>query len=246
MSSAANVFKSLSANNTSQQVKTEKLLIDVPQKCYAFITPETDKSIHGLFTSGLNTCSGIVLLAHDESKKYFFLCHADPHTDLSDQLHGLSGWLQKIPNTINKVEIQFDNVHDSYGNKIHEVINKINSEEKTHNLVVTPIENASTDIVIKRDGTVIREGGIHFELLDNGYESLESDISENIADLVEFSDIANSPICIFNGKKILHTEEIAKLQPWVNDVLATAKYTKDQINEFGNDNDQRNQLGLQR
>ena len=64
-------------------------LIYVPQKCYAVITPDTDKSIVGLYTDGLSTCAGIIVKI--SSPSYTLLYHADARTDLSDEFEGLLG-----------------------------------------------------------------------------------------------------------------------------------------------------------
>jgi hypothetical protein len=84
------IYNSLNLNvpdNNSEE--KEGALVRIPQKCYGYITPETPKHIKGLYTEGLNTCSGVTLIAHDTNNEYCFLYHADDETNLADKSHGI-------------------------------------------------------------------------------------------------------------------------------------------------------------
>ncbi len=197
----------------SPELTQVKKLIYVPQKCYGMITPATDRSIRGLYTTGLNTCSGIVIHAHDPKNQYVFLCHADDQTSLYSPLHGLASWIKSIPEEI-PISIEFDNISESgYAVAIYDITR---SMQATRSITVSPKNPGATDILVLRNGQTLREGGIHFEYFDQGYERVSSDIAAYIQNIFEyFGDSYHPPICVFNGMTVLNKEEIEQEQAWV-------------------------------
>ncbi|HVY52944.1 MAG TPA: hypothetical protein VHA13_00305 [Gammaproteobacteria bacterium] len=231
MSSSAKILGFLSENSTES--KNEEFIIQVPQKCYAYISPETDKSIKGLHASGINTCTGIVVLAHDITNKHIFLCHADSSTNLTDKEHGLPGWFKLIPNEVKKIEIQLDNVSPfEEGPPIYlDAIKSAVAEEKDRDITISKIDTSSQDLLIRRNGEIIRDGSSIDEVIKVSY-FLSSDIERDIYPLNIIGG-PMAPICVFNGRGLLNKADISKYQPNIGDALETAGYIDDQIKEFG-------------
>jgi hypothetical protein len=77
MNSSARIFNSLPATTLVQQQNEEKLIIYIPQKGNEFAPSETNQQKRGLYTYGLNTCSGTFTLTHDGQNQNVFVNHTD-------------------------------------------------------------------------------------------------------------------------------------------------------------------------
>jgi hypothetical protein len=87
----------LTAYKTDSQNSREEYtrkFIDVPQGCYAIITPKADENIIGMVTCGMDPCSHVIIL--NKSSKAMVLCHADHLTDLENQDHGVPTWIARV------------------------------------------------------------------------------------------------------------------------------------------------------
>lgn len=71
--------------------------IDIPQGCYAKITPATPQEVIGLATQKVLTCSHIIVVGKDQEEevRYLSLAHADTLNDLEDVDHGLKCWIRE-------------------------------------------------------------------------------------------------------------------------------------------------------
>lgn len=72
-------------------------LIDVPQGCYAELTPSlANDEVEGFYTYGMGSCCHIIV--YNKSTGYMLLCHADQSTDLADTEHGIKAWVNRATN----------------------------------------------------------------------------------------------------------------------------------------------------
>ena len=73
----------------------KKVIINVPQGCYAIVTKDTPKNIVGVMTDGLISCSCVIIT--DEDRENFVLAHVDGYsTNIGDPSCGLPKWVQII------------------------------------------------------------------------------------------------------------------------------------------------------
>jgi hypothetical protein len=230
MSSSHQIIKSLqseshaSADKSEHGAAKEDYAIFVPQKCYAYITPETPKHINALYTDGLNTCSGIIVKAQDNYGDYIFLCHADAYTDLSDNSHGIPGWVTKIPSNLQNITIYYDNVDDGlYKDLIEKIIKHENLRQKNISVMATEADQAKwLDMVIFRGEVFNRNTNISFERVD-AIKKEFSPISEYISEIADKINNQHPPICIFDSKQVLSFEKIKTDQPWVKAVIESTQ-----------------------
>lgn len=87
------IHEKVSLLNTKLKEK-ENVVIYIPQGYYGIITKNTPKNVVGLYTDGIGTCCGIVATA--EGEEILFLAHIDEEIDMSDEEHGLPGWIKKM------------------------------------------------------------------------------------------------------------------------------------------------------
>lgn len=226
-SSSSFIFEALGSTNTnapSERIENENnedILVKIHQKCYGYITPDSPKHIKGLYTDGLNTCSGIVLLVHNTKNDYIFFCHADSETNLTSILHGVPSWINKIPSELNQITIHDDNaLSGHYKQALEKIRDDIQSTtSKTINLI--PYEGDISEMVAIRGEKFIRDNINHvFDTIDK-FSKDSSDIDYYLSDLIEYKyeNQTHDPICVFDSKKLLMQEDIVKSQPWIAQVI---------------------------
>lgn len=236
-SSSANIFKSLSNSNITVQNEEKGRLIYIPQKCYGIIDINTSKMISGFYTTGLNTCSGIVAIAYSKDNNSVYFCHADTRTNLVDNTHGLPGWINNLPSHIANIELTYDDVqYHHFKNMILQLEILTNKSSVSRHITSHPSKSNSTDMLVLRNGEIKYGGGVFFDYEDNGYEiHSESKIEDKINLLVEHHDKNHGPICLFDGTHIRSIDEIYKAQPWVKNAIeeaATIEYYAEDIREL--------------
>ncbi|HVY53748.1 MAG TPA: hypothetical protein VHA13_04440 [Gammaproteobacteria bacterium] len=199
-------------------------LIYIPQKCYGILNIDTPNNIKGLYTLGLNTCSGIVAIAKSEDDKSIYFCHADTMTNLLDNNHGLPGWISKLPSSISTIELIYDDVVEGH---FKEVISQVKSIASPNNakekILARPRENSSVDMVVLRDGTTYCGGGIMFDFEDKGYSTNdETSMIKYCGNLVRYHENPEAPICVFDGIKVLNENELYANHSWLRNAITRA------------------------
>ncbi len=220
------VLLALGSSNSDSIDENSKnhILIKVPQKCYAFITPDTPKEIKGLYTEGLYSCSGVSLVAKNDTQSHIFLCHADTLTNLLDEAHGIPGWIKKSPSFLDDVTIYYDDVEDDFYKRLLEPalqqMNKLGA-----NVRLVPSDNEIRDIVIFRDRPFNRRDTIDkYQVVDDTPKE-QSDFVQHVSYLVyehQFIE-PHPPICVFDANDMLSVNEIFIRQPWIKDIIEPSK-----------------------
>jgi len=173
----------------------------VPQKCYAFITPDTPKEYGGLFARGLLTCSGVTITA--AASGYVFLCHADAGTDFFDHNDGILTWLSRIPpNLWEQVRIEYQ---DKSGEDYH-YGNSIKNALGSSGVQLVPFPASMTEaeeLLVDREGKFSRDFDLSLAtgmgtasaspILGTGY-NYNVDTRSNA-----LCGGKHPPICIFDG-----------------------------------------------
>ena len=72
----------------------EKIIIKVPQGCYAEVLPNTPNNIAGLYTTGMGPCCHVIV--SNKTTGHFILCHADHGTDLRHKKAGVPFWVKSV------------------------------------------------------------------------------------------------------------------------------------------------------
>lgn len=189
-------------------------IVQVPQKCYGIITPETDPDIIGLYTEGLHTCGTIIVIAKDEKGNYLFLCHADDGTHLEDSTQGIPSWLSIIPESYTQITISCE---ESQFEIYRTLFNTLTTSDPTrYNIqkIANPTVGASVD----------RQGKIDFGLnLIESIEQCQGEIlSSDIEQCLELIAARHcAPICIFNGKDILPMSKILQERSDIAEILSS-------------------------
>lgn len=225
-STSANVATELKENNNH-------ILIKIPQKCYGYITPDTPSNIKGLFTDGLNTCSGITLLVHNTNNDYIFFCHADSQTNLASKTHGVPSWINKIPSHLSQITIHYDNALDGEYKRALEKIRDdiLDTTSRVINLV--PYDGNLMEMVVIRGEPFNRDDADQVFNTIEKFENDTSDIVAHLYDLIEykFENQVHDPICVFDSKRLLMTEDIIKSQAWLAQAIEPPSQQQNTANE---------------
>lgn len=231
-SSSSFIFGALRPTNTNEATENKEnddLLIKIPQKCYGFITPDTPSHIKGFFTDGLYTCSGIALLAHNTNNDYIFFCHADSETNLASTTHGVPSWLNKVPSHLDQITINYDNALDG---EYKRALEKIRDDaQKTTSKVITlaPYDGDLTEMVAIRGEAFNRSNSDKIYNAIDKFDNDSSDVVEHLHSIVEykFENQLHDPICVYDSKKILMTEDIIKSQAWITKAIEQSNQKQD-------------------
>lgn len=219
--SSGSISKTLANAAASNNNSLKKDLIYIPQGCYGVITPNTPLKYQGFYTTGLNTCSGLVVLATDVIGRSLYFCHADTRTNILDAEHGVIKFIEKLPARVGKVEIIFDDVEKNHYKNLIETIQKHISSQLIHrDVTVSSEKNPPTDMVVLRNGKVYRGGGIDEEFKQKGYNIFNTpDIDVYKTDIINFVKGNYCPICVFDGNKVLDLSQTYANQPWVKGTI---------------------------
>lgn len=177
-----------------------RIFIYVPQQCYAVITPDTPEDVVGLCTDFLHVCSGVVVTANQS--KYIFLCHADSSTNLFDSHNGLSSWIEQIIHAERrrgnggevKIKMFYDDETETsnterYAENFEKLMRYYQNMGHQCEVVSLHVPQSPGIAIFRSNGNVIR---------------------------LEQQQQMYSPICIFNGEKLL---SLAELQDGYSQVL---------------------------
>ncbi len=230
--SSANILKLLPKANAGVSLEEKGELIYVPQKCYGVITARTPQQIKGLYTTGINTCSGIVAIAKDTNDSSIYFCHADTRTNLLDENHGLLGWISKLPTSVTRIQLTYDDAENGYfKNLISRVINSVHSGKTQRQIVSNIREDDSVDMVVLRNERIASGGGIQYAFEEKDYTTNDDTIMFEYAGyLVRHHEGEHSPICVFDGEKLLSKDEIFANQSWLVEAVKNA-ITKEYAND---------------
>ncbi|OGT11496.1 MAG: hypothetical protein A2X77_01675 [Gammaproteobacteria bacterium GWE2_42_36] len=219
-----------------------RIFIYVPQQCYAVITPDTPEDVVGLCTDFLHVCSGVVVTANQS--KYIFLCHADSSTNLFDSHNGLSSWIEQIIHAERrrgnggevKIKMFYDDETETsnterYAENFEKLMRYYRNMGHQCEVVSLHVPQSPGIAIFRSNGNVIREGGVDIALLEGEYSAAgeAGKVGERFAvdggplrycigDVIRLEQQQQmySPICIFNGEKLL---SLAELQHGYSQVL---------------------------
>jgi len=200
--------------------------IFVAQHCYAIITPETPGDVAGVFTEGLETCSGVILKA--SAKGCYFFCHADVDTLLNDPRDGIPAWINLIRGRYatepTDVILQYDRPpgeRDLFDETMDDIIKTQRVLPQNSNLrfIVTREVNRTTGVILYReDGRIVFNSQPRYDIEGPNAPDVclntveESDFVYRRGDLdaaLEEHGIKKyPPVCVYDSRTTLTIDDI--------------------------------------
>jgi hypothetical protein len=128
------------------------MYIQIPQRCYAILTPNNTETIVEGFYASVSACTAVVAIAHESEgsateKKYIYFCHADPSTDIRKSFQD---FLDALPDKKCNVILYASELHLQYINlrelaAQHELVVKttpVSSVGKNGDVTANPMDEA--------------------------------------------------------------------------------------------------------
>lgn len=195
-----NIAESVSSD-CSEPSKIEEakngIFVHVPQGFYAKITPETPVEVKGLYTTGINTCT--CLIVTNEERTHMFLAHVDGLTmNISDESLGLNSWIKEI---YRKSYTKNINIKIHYGEEV------IDLEGSTYYRTIKDCLEKSGFKSIDGRKFSYKERNIEIVQENDKYCNSTIILRNPLSSLMKLSTSINVPICYCRERVI---EEIEK------------------------------------